>query len=117
MLANRGISINHKLAFKFSVELKCRTYWDLIKLILPLPILFLTNFGTKHHLEIVIKVLLIEGPCPFPRRDIGENKLHLKIFFKKTIGQISTKLGTKHSRVKEIQVCSNERIILSSKGR
>ena len=38
-------------------------------------------------------------------------KIHwrnLKIFFSRTTGPISTKLGTKHPWVKGIQVCSNE---------
>ena len=34
--------------------------------------------------------------------------LKLKIFFSRTIGSISSKLGTKHSWVMESQVCSNE---------
>ena len=33
---------------------------------------------------------------------------HIFIFFSRTSGQISTKLGTKHPYVKGIQVCSNE---------
>ena len=33
---------------------------------------------------------------------------HIFIFFSRTTGPISTKLGTKHPRVKGIQVCSNE---------
>ena len=51
-------------------------------------------------------------PRPFPRGDDYEIvKKHwrnlMKIFFSRTTGPISTKLGTKHSRVKGIQVCSN----------
>ena len=38
---------------------------------------------------------------------------HIYIFFSRTTGPISTKLGTKHPWVKMIQVCSNEEPINS----
>jgi hypothetical protein len=41
---------------------------------------------------------------------------HLKIFFSRTTGPILTRLGTDHSFVKEIQVCSNEGDIPSTRG-
>ena len=50
-------------------------------------------------------------PRPFPRRDNYEiAKIHggnLKIFFSRTTGPISTKLGTKRPWVKEIQGFTN----------
>ena len=52
-----------------------------------------------------------EGPRPFPREDnyeIAKIHLHLKIFFSRTTGPISTKLVTMHPWVKGIQVYSNE---------
>ena len=59
-----------------------------------------------------IQVYSNEGPCPFPRGDNYEiAKIHwqnLKIFFSRTTGPILTKLGTKYSWVKWIQVCTNE---------
>ena len=44
---------------------------------------------------------------------IDENK---KIFFSRTTGPISTKLGTKHPWVTWIQVCSNEGLCLFPRG-
>ena len=71
-----------------------------------------TKLGTKHPLVKGIQVCSNEGPRPFPRGDNSENvKLYgkyLEIFFSRTTGPISTKLGTKHPCVKGIQVCSNE---------
>ena len=59
-----------------------------------------------------IQVYSSKGPRPSPRGDNGEIvKLYwkyLKIFFFRTIGPISTKLGTKHFWVNGIQVYSNE---------
>ena len=53
-----------------------------------------------------------EGPCTFPRGDDYEiAKIHwqiLKIFFSRTTGLISAKLGTMHPLVKGTQICSNE---------
>ena len=61
---------------------------------------------------MAIQVLSNEGPHPFPRGDNKEiAKIHsrtLKIFFLRTTGQISTKLGTKHSWVMGNHVCSND---------
>ena len=60
-----------------------------------------------------IQISSNEGLRPFPRRDNKEiAKLHcqnLKIFFIRTTGPISTKLGTKHLWVMGIQICSNEK--------
>ena len=60
-----------------------------------------------------IQICSNERPRPFPRGDNYEKvKIHslpnLKIFLSRTTGLISTKLGTKHPWVMEIQVCSNE---------
>ena len=71
-----------------------------------------TKLGTMHPWVKEIQVYSNEEPCPFPRGDNYEKaKIHwwnLKIFFYRTTGLISTKLGTKHPWVKGIQVCSNE---------
>ena len=71
-----------------------------------------TKLGTKHHWMKGIQFCSNERPLPFPRGDNYEIvKIHwrnLKIVFSRTTGPISTKLGTMHPWVKEIQVCSNE---------
>ena len=41
-------------------------------------------------------------------RLLSVDRFHIFIFFSRTTGPISTKLGTKHPWVKGIQVCSNE---------
>ena len=71
------------------------------------------KLGTKYSWVKGIQVCSNERPHPFPR---GDNykivKIHwqnLKIFFSRTNGPISTKLGTKSPWVKGIQVCANER--------
>ena len=60
----------------------------------------------------MIQVSSNEGPRHFPRGDNYEiAKIYLqtlKIFFLRTTGPISTKLGTKHPWVKGIKVSSNE---------
>ena len=59
-----------------------------------------------------IQVCSNEGPQPFLRGDNSKNikiiSKTLKIFFFRTTGSISTKLGTKYAWVVMIQVCSNE---------
>ena len=73
-----------------------------------------TKLGTKHPRVMGIQFLLIinEGPRPFPRGDNKEiAKIHwwpLKIFFLRTTGPISMKLGTKHPKVMGNHICSNE---------
>ena len=71
-----------------------------------------TKLGSKYPWVKVIKVCSNEGPNPFPRGDNYEKvKIHwrnFKIFFSRTTEPISIKLGTKHSWVKGIKVCSNE---------
>ena len=61
-----------------------------------------------------------EGPHLFPKGDNYQiAKIfwrNLKILFSRTKGQISTKFGTKHSWVVEIQVCSNKGPRLLSRG-
>ena len=63
-----------------------------------------TNFIyiTKHSLVKGFQVCSNEGSCPFPRRYNNKIlKIHwpsLIIFIFRTIGPISNKLGTKHSR-------------------
>ena len=74
--------------------------------------LILTKLGTKHHWVMGIQVYSNDWPCLFPRWDNKEIvKIHwwtLKIFFFRTTGPISTKLGTKHPWVTGIHVSSNE---------
>ena len=76
-----------------------------------------TKLGTKHPWVSGINICSNEGPCPFPMGDNYEIvKIHwrnLKIFFSRTIGPISTNLGTKYPLVKGIQVSSNEEPINS----
>ena len=74
-----------------------------------------TNFdklGTMHAWLKGSKVCSNERPNPFPKGDNYEiAKIHLrnlKIFFSRTTGQISTKLGTMHSWIKGSQDFSNE---------
>ena len=71
-----------------------------------------TIIGTKHPWVKGIQVCSNEGLRSFPRGDNYEiAKIHWriwKIFFSKTTEPISTKLGTMHHWVKEIQICSNE---------
>ena len=66
-----------------------------------------------------IKFFSNQGTCPFPGGDSYEIvKIHwwnLKIVFPRTTWPILTKLGTKHPRVKVIQVCSNEEPFNSQK--
>jgi hypothetical protein len=56
-----------------------------------------------------------KGPDPLQREDNHKNvKLgwgHLKIFFSRTTWPILTRLGTNHSWVKGIQVCSKKGIV------
>ena len=73
------------------------------------------NFNQTWHKAYLGKgdsSLFSEGLRPFPRGDNYEIvKIHwqnLKIFFSRTAGPISTKLGTNHLWVKGIQVCSIE---------
>ena len=67
-----------------------------------------------------IQVCSDESPFPFPRGDnyeIGKIQLqNLKIFYSRTTGPISTKLGTKHPWVKGIQVYTNEVLSLFPRG-
>jgi hypothetical protein len=59
-----------------------------------------------------IQVCSQEGDSPSPRGDNSKKvKIHskfLKIFFFRTNGPNSMKLGTNHPWVKGIQVCSNK---------
>ena len=67
-----------------------------------------------------IQVCSIKGPGPLQRGDNRKNvKIgwgHLKIFFYRTTGPNLTRLGTNHSWVKGIQVCSKEGGSLSPRG-
>ena len=62
-----------------------------------------TKLSTKHPCVKGIQFFSNEGPYPFPRGDNYEIvKIHWrnsKIFFSRTTGLISTKLGTKHPLV------------------
>ena len=73
------------------------------------------NFNKTWHkvfLSEGIQVRSNEEPRPFPRSDDYEiAKVHWwvwKIFFSRTTGPISSKLGTNHFWVKGIQVFTNE---------
>ena len=67
-----------------------------------------------------IKFVQMKGHAPFQRGDNSEIvNIHwklLKIFFSRTSGPISTKLGTEHSWVKGIQVCSSQGPCPSPRG-
>ena len=90
-----------------------KIHWQTLKIFLRTTGPISTKLGTKHPWVMGIQVYSNEWPCPFPRGDNKEiAKIHwqtLKIFFLRTTGPISTKLGTKHSWVMGIQVCSNGR--------
>ena len=66
-----------------------------------------------------IQISSNEEPHPFQRADNYEiAKIHWrnkKIVFSRTTEPISNKLGTKHSWMKGVQVCSNEEPINSHK--
>ena len=66
------------------------------------------------------KFVQIKGPSLFQGEIITQiAKIYwsyLKIFFSRTTGPISTKLGTEHHWVKGIQVCWNEGPHLSQRG-
>ena len=73
------------------------------------------NFNQTLHMHPWLKGIqfcLNEKPRPFLRGDNQEIvKIHwrnLKIFFSRTTGPISTKLGTKYLWDKGIKLCSNE---------
>jgi hypothetical protein len=72
----------------------------------------LTRIGTNHPWRKRIKLFLKEGDSPSQRGDNSERvKIHrkvLKIFFSKTRGPKSIKLGTNYPLGKRIQVCSNK---------
>ena len=79
-----------------------------------------TNFNQTWHKASLgegIHVNSNEGSRRFPRGDNNEiAKIHwrnLKFFFSRTTEPMSTKLGTKHPWMIEIQVCSNEEPINS----
>ena len=54
--------------------------------------------------------------CLSVRPSVCLSTFHIFIFFSRTTGPISTKLGTKYPWVKGIQVCSNERPRPSQRG-
>ena len=94
--------------------------WELIKINWQLLKIFfsrtawpiLTKLSTKYHWVKGIQVCSNEGPCPFPKgNNYKKAKIHWQnfiIFFSRTTGPISTKLGTKHPLMMGIQVCSNK---------
>ena len=76
---------------------------------------FWVNFNQTWHKHSWVKSIQVcanEGSCLIPRGDNDEiAKIHcrnLRNLFSRTSGPISTKLDTKHSWVKGIQICSNE---------
>ena len=78
------------------------------------------KISTKHLWVVGTHIRTNDGPHPFSR---GENfkkvKIlcqNLKIFFYKTTGPNSIKLGTKHPRVVGNQVCENEGPLCYARG-
>ena len=71
-----------------------------------------TKLGTKYPWGKGIQICSNEVQCLTHRGDNWEiikiNWQLLKIFFSGTTGPNSTKLGTEHPWVKEIQICSNK---------
>mgnify|MGYP003685767591 CR=1 FL=1 len=71
-----------------------------------------TKLSTKHPWMMGIQVCSNVRLYPFPRGDHYKlTKIHwgkLKVFFSRTTGPISTKLGTMQSLVNGIQICLNE---------
>ena len=70
-----------------------------------------TKLCTKNPSVKGIQFSANKGPHLFPREDNYEiakiHRLNFKMFFSRTARLISTKLGTKHSLMKRIQVCCN----------
>ena len=62
----------------------------------------------SDHLSSVVCLSVCPSVCPSVRPSVCLKTFHIFIFFSRTAGPISTKLGTKHSWVKGIQVCPNE---------
>ena len=58
----------------------------------------------SDHLSSVVCLSICLSVC----LSVCLSTFHIFIFFSRTTGPISTKLGTKHPWVKGIQVCSNE---------
>jgi hypothetical protein len=71
-----------------------------------------TKLDRKHPCVKGIQNCTNDDDRPFPRGDNSENvkiyRKSLKIFFSRTTGPISTKLGRKHPWVKDIQNCTND---------
>ena len=94
----------------------CRRWINFSHFHLPLEPLdqFQPNLA-QNSLGEGIQVCSNEGPGPFPREDNSKfAKIHwqiLKIFFSRTDGPISTKLGRNHLWVKGIQFYSNEGLL------
>ena len=116
----------HKLYIKISIKLVLCVWWsnkrrhfsknvDNLKKILWIN--FNQFLGTKHFVHMKDNTFLkrdlnAKWRHPSPREDNSKNvKLYwkyLKFFFYRTTGLILSKLGTKHSWMKGIQVYSNE---------
>ena len=78
-----------------------------------------TKLGIKRPRVKYFKVCSNEGPVLFQGNIKTKQRKYinniLKIFFFRNTVVISVKLGTKHSRVKRIQVCSNKGALLFQK--
>ena len=79
-----------------------------------------TKFGTKHPWVDGIQIFTNKGPHPSSRGDnskiikiYGE---YLKIFYFRTTGPVSMKLGIKLPWVEKIQIFSNKEPCPSTKG-
>ena len=80
-----------------------------------------TKFGTKHPWVDGIHIFTNKGPHPSSRGD--NNKIikiygeYFKIFYFRSTGPISTKLGIKHPWIQEIQILfSNKESCPSTRG-
>ena len=86
--------------------------WQYLKILSRTTAPISTKLGIKHPCKKEIQVFSNKDLCSFPRGDNYEiEKIHwqhLKVFFSRIAGPISTKLNTEHLSVKRIQVCSNE---------
>ena len=87
-------------------------YWWNLKIFSRTTWSILSKLGKKHSRVKDIQICSNEGPYLLQRGDNYEiakiKQQNSKIFFSWTTGPISIKLGTNHSWVVGIQVCSNK---------
>ena len=78
------------------------------------------KLGRKHPCVTGIQNYTNNDDRPFPRGDNSEmykyNDIFLKIFFSRTTGPISFKLGTSHPQVTEFQICTSKGPSLLQRG-